>query len=196
MPLLRRSHDHCRELRARRPTSRSAVASGRGQDRNAMTSVTASPRRRLPGASLSALPCCRLGARQDTRCIVDQAKIAQPTAAAATNSLPRSSLPRSSLPPTTPANASPTQATAPSNPHRRQPSTRRPAGSFLGGFRTPNLAAHANRHDRPASETLHQTGPSRRSSASGKPLTAPRVGSRALPFGRQTSASRLRGVAL
>ena len=82
---------------------------------------------------------------------VDQAKIAQPTAAAATNSLPRSS-----LPPTTPANASPTQAAAPSNPHRRQPSTRRPAGSFLGGFRTPNLAAHANRHDRPASETLHQ----------------------------------------
>jgi hypothetical protein len=32
----------------RRPTSRSAVASGRGQDRNAMTFVTASPRPRLP----------------------------------------------------------------------------------------------------------------------------------------------------
>src|SRR6516162_11691178 len=103
------------------------------------------------GASLSALPCCRLGACQGTCCIVDQAKIAQPTAAAAANSLPRSSLPS-----TTPANASATQAAAPSNPHRRQPSTRRPAGSFLGGFRTPALGAHANSHDGPASETLDQ----------------------------------------
>ena len=43
--------------------------------------------------------------------------------------------------PTTPARASPTQATAPSNPHRRQPPTRPPAGSFLRGFRTPALSA-------------------------------------------------------
>ena len=48
MALLRRPDDHRRELRARWPNSRSAVASGRGQDRNAMTSVTASPRPRLP----------------------------------------------------------------------------------------------------------------------------------------------------
>jgi hypothetical protein len=48
MPLLRRSHDHCRELQERRPTSRFAVPSGRGQDRNAMTFVIASPHPRLP----------------------------------------------------------------------------------------------------------------------------------------------------
>ena len=41
MPLLRRSHDHCRELRARRPTARSAVVPGRGQNRDTMTPVTA-----------------------------------------------------------------------------------------------------------------------------------------------------------
>jgi len=152
MALLRRPDDHRRELRARWPNSRSAVASGRGQDRNAMTSVTASPRPRLPrslafGVTLLSPRCL------PTCCIVDQAKIAQPTTAAAT-----SSLPRSWLPPTTPANASPTQAAAPSNPHRRQPSTRRLAGSSLGGFRTPALGAHANCHDGPASETLHRRG--------------------------------------
>ena len=37
MALLRRPDDHRRELRARWPNSRSAVASGRGQNRNAMT---------------------------------------------------------------------------------------------------------------------------------------------------------------
>ena len=41
MPRLRRSHDHCRELRARRPTARSAVVPGRGQNRDTMTPVTA-----------------------------------------------------------------------------------------------------------------------------------------------------------
>ena len=191
MPLLRRSHHHCRELRARRPTSRSAVASGRGQDRNAMTSVTASPRRRLPrslafGVALLSPRCPprhplhrRSGQNRPTDGGGSD-KLAAAIVAPADYARQRISNP----------------SRRPSNPHRRQPSTRRPAGSFLGGFRTPNLAAHANRHDRPASETLHQTGPSRRSSASGKPLTAPRVGSRALPFGRQTSASRLRGVAL
>ena len=52
---------------------------------------------------------------------------------------------------------SPTIACAIETPHSgRQPSTRRPAGSFLGGFRTPALGAHANSHDGPASETLHR----------------------------------------
>ena len=48
------------------------------------------------------------------------------------------------LPPTTPVGPSPAQAAAPSNPHSRQPPTWRPAGSFLGGFRTPALRARAN----------------------------------------------------
>ena len=102
---------------------------GRGE---AMTSVTASPRPRLPRSLAFGVVLLSPRCLPGTCCIVDQAKIAQPTAPAATNSLPRSP-----LPPTTPANASPSQAAGPSNPHRRQPSTRRPAGCFLGGFRTP-----------------------------------------------------------
>jgi hypothetical protein len=42
MPLLRRPHDRRRELRTRRCTSRPALAASRGQDRNAMTPITAS----------------------------------------------------------------------------------------------------------------------------------------------------------
>ena len=61
-------------------------------------------------------------------------------------------------PPITPASASPTQAAAPSNPHRRQPVRPAPAGSFLGGFRTPALSARWIGHDGPASETLHPSG--------------------------------------
>src|SRR6516164_8846893 len=63
------------------------------------------------------------------------------------------------LPPTTPVNASPAQAAASSNPHSHQPPTRRPAGSFLGGFRTPALRERANSTTGPASETLHHKQP-------------------------------------
>jgi hypothetical protein len=42
MPLLRRPHDHCRELRARRRTPRPTSARRRGQYRDAMTPATAS----------------------------------------------------------------------------------------------------------------------------------------------------------
>src|SRR6516162_4646980 len=66
------------------------------------------------------------------------------------------------LPPTTPVNASPAQAPASSNPHSHQPPTRRPAGSLLGGFRTPALRARANDTTGPASETLHLCGHSPR----------------------------------
>jgi len=41
MPLLRRPHDHRRELRTRRRTSRPARAASRRRDRNAMTPITA-----------------------------------------------------------------------------------------------------------------------------------------------------------
>src|ERR1700720_3546587 len=57
------------------------------------------------------------------------------------------------------ASASPTQAVARPNSLRGRPPTRRPAGSFLGGFRTPALRAHTNRYDGPVSETLHQEQP-------------------------------------
>jgi hypothetical protein len=50
-----------------------------------------------------------------------------------------------------------TTVSAPSNPHRRQTAHRLPAGSFLGGFRTPAQYGWIGR-DRPASETLHLLG--------------------------------------
>src|SRR5216684_7175428 len=42
--------------------------------------------------------------------------------------------------PTTPTSAAPTQAATQPNPHRRQTDHPAPAGSFLGGFRTPAAA--------------------------------------------------------
>src|SRR3546814_9021670 len=48
--------------------------------------------------------------------------------------------------------------TGPSNPHRRLTAHPPPAGSFLGGFRTPASSALTH-HDRPASETLHTSRP-------------------------------------
>jgi hypothetical protein len=63
--------------------------------------------------------------------------------------------------PTAPVSASPTQAAAPSNPHRRQPSTRSPAGSFLGAFGC-RPSVRADGHHGPASETLHHCRPCER----------------------------------
>jgi hypothetical protein len=60
MPLLRRAHDHCRELWARRRTPRPAVTPSQQPQRNPMT-----PRHRLtphtarPGTTLPALHRCR-----------------------------------------------------------------------------------------------------------------------------------------
>src|SRR5262249_23539397 len=77
--------------------------------------------------------------------------------------------------PTTPLNASPAQAAASSNPHSHQPPTRRPAGSFLGGFRTPALRARANvrprRHPKPFTIADHRGSP-----ADGAPFTSSMVG--------------------
>src|SRR5205823_7289295 len=56
-----------------------------------------------------------------------------------------------SPPATTPPSPPLAEAAARSNPHRRQTARQRPAGSFLGGFRTPAL------HHGPASETLHES---------------------------------------
>jgi hypothetical protein len=56
LPLLRRPHDHRRELRARRGTASSAVATSRGRDRDTMMTRTASLRRPLAGG-------CRFGCR-------------------------------------------------------------------------------------------------------------------------------------
>jgi hypothetical protein len=50
-----------------------------------------------------------------------------------------------------------TAAPAP-NPHRRPSFHRLPAGSSIGGFRTPDLLPGSIAHARPASETLPDTG--------------------------------------
>jgi hypothetical protein len=52
-PLLRRPHDHRRDLRARWRTPRPAIARCRGRDRNAMTTLTASLHYPPDGAGLS-----------------------------------------------------------------------------------------------------------------------------------------------
>ena len=67
---------------------------------------------------------------------VDQAEIALSTAAVAPNSPPRSSIRRRLRRPA----HSTTQAAASSNPHSTATCHPAPAGSFLGGFRTPPSA--------------------------------------------------------
>ena len=136
MPLLRRPHDHCRDLCARRRTARPALARCRGQDRDAMTPVTASSHHPPAGTSLPAPHRCRPGAckrrmrrrRSGQNHPVDRRR-GDKLATAIVDP-----------PPTTPASASPAKAAAPSNPHRRPTAHRLPAGSFLGGFRTPALS--------------------------------------------------------
>src|SRR6202035_3874315 len=127
-----RPHDHHREIRAWRRTARPALAQSRARHRDAMTLVTTSSYctpagnlasglaplspRRLPSHPLRPQsgqdrPLDRRRGDSPVIAIVD------PTA-------------------TTPASASPTQAVARPNSLRGRPPTRRPAGSFLGGFRT------------------------------------------------------------
>jgi hypothetical protein len=117
------------------------------------------PRHRLTvppaycAASLLALPRCRAGLYKTTCYIVDHAKIAQPTAAAATNSLPRSSVRRRLYQPT---------HLRPKPPPSQIPiDGRRPPS----GPRVPSWEAFGRRpsHGRiglsaPASETLHHCG--------------------------------------
>src|SRR3954464_12523422 len=57
---------------------------------------------------------------------------------------------------TTPPSPAPAETAAQSNPHRRQTAHQRPAGSFLGGFRTPALTTA----DRPSRAGIRN--PSRR----------------------------------
>ena len=143
MPLLRRAHDHCRELRVRRRTPRPAVTPTQQRQRSAMTPVTASahlpPAGNASGAaSLSPHPLQKhtTHPRSGQNRPLDHLSSVKIATAIVL------------LSPTTPVGASPAQPGAPSNPHSRRPPTRRPAGSFLGGFRTPALRAPANSYDR------------------------------------------------
>jgi len=114
MPLLRWPHDYRRDLRARRCTPRPAVARYRGQDRDAMTPVTASSHHPPPGKP-----------RLRHRSTIDRGlprrvrrprscQNTPPTAGAATKSRPLIVGPS----PITTASAAPTQDAAPANPHR------------------------------------------------------------------------------
>src|SRR5215813_7891930 len=53
---------------------------------------------------------------------------------------------------------SPGNAVDEPNPHSRPTAHQLPAGSFFGGFRTP-APSGSTAHTRPASETLHDSGP-------------------------------------
>jgi len=122
MPLLRRPHDHRRELRARRRTPRPAIARSRDQSHDAMTPITASLhlpptgeprfRRRIavapPPPTARPMPSIRLNCPVDCR---GGAKLATAIV---------------DPPPITPASASTRQAAAQSNPHRRQAVARPP----------------------------------------------------------------------
>jgi hypothetical protein len=92
------------------------------------------------------------GASQGACDALDHAKIAPSTADAATNFLPRSPI-RHRLP----RPAQPLRKTPPRQiPIVGRPPTRPPAGSFLGGFRTPASSLRVHRSRGPASET-HRT---------------------------------------
>ena len=155
MPLLRRPDDHRRELRARRPTSRSAVASGRGQNRNAMT-LCHDVRYRLTPPSSAPEPHFR-------RCFAVASVPAKAPAASSTrpkspnqpqrqrqtryrDRRSRRRRPRTHLQPKPPPRQIPIDGNRPPG-GPRVPSW----GAF--GRRPPER--HANSHDRPASETLH-----------------------------------------
>jgi hypothetical protein len=58
------------------------------------------------------------------------------------------------------AQPSPTKAAPTPNPHSRLGAHRLPAGSFIGGFRTPAPLPGSIAHAWPASETLPDSGPS------------------------------------
>jgi hypothetical protein len=94
MPLLRRPHDHRRELRAQRRTAprRRPQPASEPRRHDACHCLIAPPACR--GTSFPASHRCRPAISQGTCYIVDQAKIVPSTAAAATNSPPRSSIHR------------------------------------------------------------------------------------------------------
>ena len=147
MPLLRRPHDHRRELQARRRTPRPTIAPSRGQGRDAMTPTASSHhppagepcfRRRIAVAptppNAPATP-------------LDHAKATPSTATAATNSRPLSSLRRqrprpAQSPPTPPSHQIPIDTTRPPRVPSWEAFGRRPSApadrSPRAGIRNPS----------------------------------------------------------
>ena len=151
MSVLRRPHDHHRDLRTRPPPAR--LVSRQDQDRHVMSTITKSQR------SKAALPCrwsfaghMMLAPMQvsDLRSSPNRHRRISPWTTKATRS-------GTSTPTIT------TLASAPRAPAGGQIAIERaapplvsiPAVSFLGGFRTPATAMHGTVRERPASETLH-----------------------------------------
>jgi hypothetical protein len=135
MPLLRRPHDHRRELRARRRTPRPAIARSRGQRHDAMTPITPSSTSRLPANPASAVASLLPRRLQRHAPCRRSCNIAPSTAAAAPNSRLGSSIRRRRPRPAHPLPKPPPRQI----PIDREAVRRVPAGSFLGGFRTPAL---------------------------------------------------------
>ena len=153
-PLLRRPHDHRRALRTWRRTSRPALATSRGRDRNAMTPITASSQLLPTGQPrLRHLRRCRLAVSEPTSYTVDQAKITPSTAAATTILALRSSIRRQLLRPAHPLPKPPLRQI---HVDGNRPTA--PAGSFLPrGLSDAGPQCARIGHDGPAFETLHHT---------------------------------------
>ena len=157
MPVLRRQHDHHRDLRARRQRPRTATLRLRKQDRNAMTANRPSPH------AQSRRETCTVGGRMTMRACAHSASTSQPTTPKSPalqrphrNATAPASLacPSTSIIPIASRNTAAAAADRrTSNPHRPETATLHPAGSFPGGFRTP---APAHVISTPASETLHR----------------------------------------
>ena len=158
MPLLRRPHDHCRKLRARRRTSRSAVTPSQQRHCHVMTPVAASPH--IPPAEE---PRFR-------RCIA----VAPPSPKAHAASSIRPKSPPRPLPqrqnrycnPRFAADHGSQRISHPSRRTAKSPwwSTAAPAarGFLPGGLSDAGPQRLRTGHDGPASETLHHSRPSAR----------------------------------
>ena len=156
MPLLRRSYDHYRELRARRCTPRPAVTPSRGQNRDAMTPVT----------TLSHCPPAGEPRFRRRTTVASAPPKARATPAIMPKS-PRRPLPRRQTrhrDRRSAANHTGQRIPYPTSRPVKSPSTadRTPAprGFLPGGLSDAGTQYGWIGHDRPASETLHPIGPS------------------------------------
>jgi hypothetical protein len=148
---LRRPHDHCRELRTRRRTSRPALAVSRGQHRDAMTPVT-SPSQLLSAGEPRLRHCTTVAPSSPKPPLTLSIRPKSPVARRRGDD-PATAIVKPA--PTTPASA---HLLPKPPPHARQPPTRPPAASFPGLSDAGPQCARIGHHG-PASETLYLRGP-------------------------------------
>ena len=139
MPLLRRPHDHCRGLCARRRTARPTVRPRRDQDRDAMTPVAVSSQHTAAPKPRSRLPAPLPRRLRRPRHITDQSSITPSTA-----TRPQNPTAIIGPPPIATAKPSPAKAAAQPNPHRR-PTAHRSRGFLLRRLSDAGRRTHTGR---------------------------------------------------